>query len=281
MIRVGIVGAAGRMGQALLAALADDSAQSLNLVLSGAFVRPGSTKEGKPVEPPPPSLEGATAAAPPLFEGLRAQALQRSGSQVVIDFGPGPGVRQRLALYEALRLPLLLASTGLEDGAEQDLERLHRSQPILPAANTSLGIAVLCHLVKQAAGLLQDFDIEVTEMHHRHKRDAPSGTAWRLAQAAQQGRPGRPQQLVSDRCAQPRARQFDEIGIAALRGGGVFGEHTVVLAHDSERVELTHRAHNRGLFAEGALRAAAWLANQRPGRYRIEEAFGLRSMPSD
>jgi 4-hydroxy-tetrahydrodipicolinate reductase len=149
--------------------------------------------------------------------------------------------------------------------------------PIVAAPNYSTGVAVLFHLAQQASALLPDFDLEVVEMHHRRKVDAPSGTALGLADAAARGRNADyKQHAVYGREGHPGARSNDEIGIMTLRGGDVIGEHTLYLVGEGERLELTHRSGNRELFARGALRAARWVGSQPPGRYTLTDVLSLK-----
>ena len=148
--------------------------------------------------------------------------------------------------------------------------------PLVAAPNYSLGVAVLYHLAEKASALLSDFDMEIIEMHHRHKVDAPSGTALGLLDAAARGRDmnGR-EHAVYGRQGHPGARTDREIGVMTLRGGDVIGDHTLILAGPGERLELSHRATNRALFAQGALRAARFVAGKAPGRYTMPQVLGL------
>ncbi len=197
-------------------------------------------------------------------------------ADVVIDYShpewTEPLVRQ---LLEA-PLPLLVGTTGLPSTVRDDLEALARQVPVLIAANTGTGINVLRRLVTEAVRLAgPGWDVEVLEMHHRRKVDAPSGTAWSLLEAASGG--GR-EQAVPSRVGETGARTDDEIGIQSLRGGDVVGEHTVYLVGHGERIELTHRAWDRDTFARGGLRAAAWLATEgrAPGLYDMNDVLGIR-----
>ncbi len=197
-------------------------------------------------------------------------------ADVVIDYShpewTGPLVTQ-------LRLeprPLLVGTTGLSSTVRDDLEALARQVPVLIAANTGTGINVLRRLVAEAVRLAgPGWDVEVLEMHHRRKVDAPSGTAWSLLEAAAGGERDR---AVPSRVGETGARTDDEIGIQSLRGGDVVGEHTVFLVGHGERIELTHRAWDRDTFARGGLRAAAWLATEgrAPGLYDMNDVLGIR-----
>ena len=162
-------------------------------------------------------------------------------------------------------------TTGVKDLSP--LDEAAAVVPVLWAANMSLGIQVLSELAAEAAQRLgPGFDVEITEVHHRKKVDAPSGTAVRIGEAIREVRPLRP---VAGRDGIVGARPSDELGMFALRGGDVIGDHTLVLACPGERIELTHRAHDRSLFALGALRAARWVAGAPPGRYDMADVLGL------
>ncbi|HKF71046.1 MAG TPA: 4-hydroxy-tetrahydrodipicolinate reductase, partial [Stellaceae bacterium] len=173
---------------------------------------------------------------------------------------------------------LVLGTTGLDEGQADAIRAAAKRAPIVWAANYSLGVVLLTSLVEQAARVLgEDFDIEVLEMHHRHKVDAPSGTALALGQAAAKGRRvdlAAKSQRVRDGHTGPR--RIGDIGFATLRGGDVAGEHTVMFAGAAERVELTHRAGSRQIFARGVIRAARWIAAKGPGLYDMTDVLGLK-----
>ena len=201
-----------------------------------------------------------------------------AGGEVVIDFSSPAALPGLLAACRARGKPLVIGTTGHDAEARGEIAQAARDIPVILAANFSVGVNALFWLTRQAAQILgPGFDLEVIEVHHRLKKDAPSGTARRLAEilAEVRGlrydgdtRHGR-QGLVGER---PR----DEIGLHAVRGGDVVGEHTVLFADAGERVELIHRATSRETFAIGALRAAAWLRAQAPGLYDMEDVLGLR-----
>ncbi|MDE1171093.1 MAG: 4-hydroxy-tetrahydrodipicolinate reductase [Verrucomicrobium sp.] len=188
------------------------------------------------------------------------------------------------SLTGALVDAALAAGRGLVIGTtghpEAELARLREASakiPVLLAPNFSVGVTLLGFLAQKAAEVLRDYDQEIVEMHHRHKKDAPSGTARRLAEVlcAVKGKPYAA--LVRDgRSGETGARTADEIGLHALRGGDVIGDHTVVFAGEGERIELTHKASTRDTFAVGALRAARWIAGKPPGWYGMEDALGLK-----
>lgn len=207
-----------------------------------------------------------------------ASALDRCS--VAIDFS-APAVSLETAAAVAQRggrVGLVIGTTGLDGAQREALQRAARSAPIVHAPNMSIGVNVLLRLAAEAARLLgPDFDLEIVEAHHRHKKDAPSGTAARLAEvlAAATGEQG----PLNERAVHgrqgltPRARR--EIGIHAVRGGDIVGDHTVLYCADGERVELTHRASSRQTFAQGALRAARWVVGRAPGLYDMQDVLGL------
>ena len=201
-----------------------------------------------------------------------------AAGEVVIDFSSPSALRGLLAACREQGRPLVIGTTGYDREVHVEIEQAAREIPLVLAANFSVGVNALFWLTRQAARILgPGFDLEVIEVHHRLKKDAPSGTARRLAEIlaevrgltyeedARHGRQG----LVGE-------RSQDEIGLHAVRGGDVVGEHTVLFADAGERVELVHRASSRETFAAGALRAAAWVRRQGPGLYDMEDVLGLR-----
>lgn len=254
-IQLVVCGAAGRMGQAVLRLSAEDS----NLSVAAALVRPGSKPDPAPGRVDPGFAY--TTAAP---EDLRAD--------VLVDFSGSTGFDAALELALARRLALVSGSTGLSESQRAAMQRASAELPVLWAANFSAGIAVLAHLVEQAARLLPDWDCEIIEAHHRHKRDAPSGTALMLGERARQVRGSAQGDAASDRSG---LRRDGSIGYAVVRAGDIVGEHEVRLAGPGERMELIHRASDRDIFARGALRAARWLAGKRAGNYAMSDVLGL------
>ncbi len=198
-------------------------------------------------------------------------------SDVLVDFSVPDGLSQRLDLCAEAGKPILVGTTGLEPAHHLSIDAAAKTIPVLQTGNTSLGVNMLAALVKQAAARLgNDWDIEIVEMHHRHKVDAPSGTAILLGEAAAEGR----DITLADhsergRDGQTGARAKGAIGFASLRGGSVAGDHQVIFATDEERIELGHRAENRMIFARGAVKAALWLTRQQPGRYDMKDMLGL------
>ena len=200
-----------------------------------------------------------------------------AGSDVLVDFSSPAALQATLDACVATGKPVVVGTTGLEDAHHTAIDEAARTIAVLQTGNTSLGVNMLAALVEQAAGKLgDDWDIEIVEMHHRHKVDAPSGTAKLLGEAAARGRGiDLASHSESGRDGITGARARGAIGFAALRGGSVAGDHTVILASDEERIELTHRAENRMIFARGAVKAAGWLVGQKAGRYGMDGVLGL------
>ncbi len=196
-------------------------------------------------------------------------------ADVVIDFSHVSALESTLSLARSRNIPAVIATTGLN---EEQLAAVHAAAaefPLFFSGNMSFGVAVLTALTKKAATLLGDsFDIEILEMHHNRKLDAPSGTALMLAQAAREGL-SHPAHYVYDRHDRRQKRGPEEIGISSLRGGNVVGEHQVIFAGGDEVLTLTHRAQSRDIFAVGALRAAAFLQGKSAGLYTMDDLLTL------
>ncbi len=199
-------------------------------------------------------------------------------ADAVIDYSHPEWSGPLIARLLGAPRPLVIGTTGLDEALQADLEALAARVPVVQAANTGTGIAVLRRVVEQAAAALgPGWDVEVLEMHHRRKVDAPSGTAWLLVDAAGDatGGDGRAR-AVASRVGETGARTDSEIGVQTLRGGDVVGEHTVFLVGHGERLELTHRCWDRDTFARGGVRAARWLLEGRPpGLYSMNDVLGL------
>lgn len=193
---------------------------------------------------------------------------------VLVDFSAPAALPATLERSTRAMTPVLVGTTGLDDFAERRIEQASRSVAVLRAANTSLGVALLAELVIRAAKVLgPQWDVEVLEMHHRAKKDAPSGTAMLLGEAAALGR-SEPLQKEVTRSGNHLARVSGAIGFAALRGGTVVGDHDVIFAGEQERLILSHRAEDRMIFARGALAAARFLRGREPGLYTMRDVIG-------
>jgi 4-hydroxy-tetrahydrodipicolinate reductase len=192
---------------------------------------------------------------------------------VLVDFSAPDALQASLDKAVAADTPILIGTTGLGEDANRRIAEAAKSIAVLRAANTSLGVAVLSDLVERAAKALRpDWDIEILEMHHRMKADAPSGTALALGEAAAAGR-GKPMQAERGRDGTGLKREKGAIGFASIRGGTVAGEHDVIFAGSDERVILSHRAESRMIFARGALAAARFLAGKPPGLYSMRDVI--------
>ncbi len=202
-------------------------------------------------------------------------AIDQDHADVLVDFSAPDALRTSLDRAVSGGIPILVGTTGLTDEHQQAIDEAARSVAVLRAPNTSLGINMLRSLVEQAAARLgPEWDIEILEMHHRAKVDAPSGTALLLAQTAAQARGAKLPDLARfDRFGEPHAREAGTIGFASLRGGSVAGEHVVILATDGERIELGHRADSRMIFARGALAGARFLIGKPAGLYSMQDVI--------
>ncbi|WP_288991163.1 4-hydroxy-tetrahydrodipicolinate reductase [uncultured Sphingopyxis sp.] len=241
MTSIGIIGSQGRMGVALAAAISEAGQRSCGVDKGGDVAR------------------------------LVAAA------DVLVDFSSPGALEATLDACIAARKPIVIGTTGLEERHHYLIDDAAKDIAVLQTGNTSLGVTLLAHLVREAAARLDaDWDIEVLEMHHRMKVDSPSGTALLLGQAAAEGRG-----ITLDRCSErgrdgvTGARGHGKIGFASLRGGTIAGDHDVIFAGPEEMITLSHRAENRMIFARGAVRAALWLIHQPAGRYTMPQVLGL------
>jgi 4-hydroxy-tetrahydrodipicolinate reductase len=241
----------------------------LNLWLVGAQGRMGRAIEGL-LE----SEEGFRLSGRIVSRGPDRAVSETGDPVVVVDFSSPEGLMQAIAFAEEHGYPLVSGTTGLSDVHHARLLAASALIPVLHSANMSAGVQTLLALAEMATGALPGWDAEVVELHHRAKKDAPSGTALALAQALAPG-PDGPMPLRTAREGMVGARPDQEIGVMAVRGGDVVGEHTLYLFGAGERLELTHRATDRTIFARGAIRAACWLADRPPGRYTMRQVLGL------
>ena len=198
-------------------------------------------------------------------------------ADVLVDFSTPAALERTLAAARQARTPILIGTTGLAPTHHALIDVAAAEIAVLQTGNVSLGVTLLAKLVREAASRLgPDWDIEIAEMHHRHKVDAPSGTALLLGDAAAAGRGiTLAEARVADRAGLTGARSEGTIGFASLRGGSVAGDHLVIFAGEGERIEIGHRAENRAIFARGAITAALWLAEQGAGRYSMDQVLGV------
>jgi 4-hydroxy-tetrahydrodipicolinate reductase len=241
MTSIGIIGSEGRMGVALAAAISEAGQQGVGVDKGGNIVK------------------------------------LASDSDAIVDFSSPAALEATLDACVAARTPIVIGTTGLEERHHYLIDDAAQDIAVLQTGNTSLGVTLLAHLVREAATRLgEDWDIEIVETHHRMKVDAPSGTALLLGEAAADGRGvGLANSAVRGRDGITGKREAGTIGFAALRGGTVAGDHTVHFLADNERLSLSHLAENRGIFAKGAVKAAQWLLAQGPGRYTMPQVLGL------
>ena len=240
--RFGVIGHKGRMGRALAAVIAE----------AGHTMQIGVDAGGNPVP-------------------LATQC------DVLVDFSAPEALQENLDAAKTARIPILVGTTGLQQDHCVMLAEAADTIPVLQTGNTSLGVTLLAHLVREASAKLgQGWDIEILEMHHRAKVDAPSGTAKLLGEAAAEARGvSLSDAMDSGRHGQTGARREGAIGFATLRGGTVAGEHSVIFAGNEERITLSHTAEDRMIFARGAVRGAEWLIGKAPGRYTMAQVLGL------
>ncbi|HTN54240.1 MAG TPA: 4-hydroxy-tetrahydrodipicolinate reductase [Anaeromyxobacter sp.] len=267
MVKVVVTGAAGRMGTQIVRLVSG----SEGLALHGAVERPGSPALGQDAA----ALAGLPAAGVRVGDDL-GKAL--AGASVVIDFTSHEASARHAELCAEKGVALVIGSTGFTPEAKARVAAAARKVPVVLSPNMSVGVNVVFELVRQAARTLgDDYDVEIVEIHHKHKRDAPSGTAVRLGEVAAEalGRSSS-EALAYARHGILGARPPYQIGIQTLRGGDVVGEHTVLFCGEGERVEITHRATSREQFARGALRAAQWLPGKPAGLYDMADVLGLR-----
>jgi 4-hydroxy-tetrahydrodipicolinate reductase len=262
--RIVVVGAMGRMGVMVREAIARDA----DLTVGGALERPGHPDLGSDVGGTELSDDPKTAI---------------SSGDVVVDFSLPESTAANMQVAADLGVAYVTGTTGFDaEGLRKVREHAERI-PIVHAPNFSLAVNVLTWLVREAASKLGDgFDAELFELHHSAKRDAPSGTALRLAEAVAEGREqSLDEHLLLERAGDVGARRDGTIAVQTLRGGDNPGEHSVLFVGRGERIELVHRSATREHFAEGAVRAARWLVGREPGLYPVEEIFGLASAPRD
>lgn len=267
-MRLVVVGAAGRMGCALIRALL----LTPGATLSGAIEREGSPALG--------SDAGTLVGLPETGIRVTSDPLAAfSQAEGVVDFTSPAATVEFSALAAQARIVHVIGTTGFADEDLRKLDAAARHAVLVRSGNMSLGVNLLAAFVRKAAAALPDFDLEILEMHHRDKVDAPSGTALLLGEAAASGR----EVSLNDAAVKAReghtgARKPGTIGFATLRGGSVVGEHTVILAGPGERLEFSHKAEDRGIFAAGAVRAALWGKDRAPGHYSMADVLGIADL---
>lgn len=266
MINVGVIGAGGRMGRMLVEAVQDNP----QTTLTAAIERQGS------------SLVGADAGEVAAVGHLNVQIADDLQSvindiDVLIDFSLPDATEQNMQVCAANNVAMVIGTTGFNEQQEQVLTEASEQVAIVYAGNYSTGVNLSLKLLGMAAKAFgTDADVEVIEAHHKHKIDAPSGTAYMMAEAVAQARGQNLKDVaVYGREGQTGAREAGSIGIHAIRGGEIIGDHTVMFIADGEVVEITHRARARMTFAAGAVRAATWIVQQSAGQYNMQDVLGL------
>jgi len=265
-MKIGIVGCAGRMGRMLIQEV---------LTTAGAELAGGVEPTGPAVGQDLGTLVGAKPVR--IAVGTDTRALF-AASDAVIDFTSPGATKVHADLAASMGKALIIGTTGLGDDARAAIAAAAKKSVIVQAPNMSVGVNILLALTEKLAGTLgPDYDIDILEMHHRHKVDAPSGTALGLGEAAAKGRKVNLKDVArATRDGQVGARPAGEIGFATLRGGDVIGDHTVIFAGNGERIEVSHKASSREIFAKGAVRAALWTAGKKPGPlYSMRDVLGL------
>ena len=262
MINIAVTGASGRMGMRLVAL----SREYQVIKLSAAIERAGNPAEGADA--------GEVAGAGKMGVAIGHEI--PAGIQVVIDFTAPAATREILKVCRQKKIALVIGTTGLQPADHALIDDAAKEIAIMQAPNMSLGVNLLFKVAAQMAKALgDDYDLEITELHHRFKKDAPSGTAMGIADAILQATGKTRDSLVYDRHGNDCLRQRGEIGMQSLRVGDEVGKHTVYFGGIGERLEITHTATSRDTFAHGALKAAIWLANQPAGRYTMADVLGL------
>lgn len=265
-MKIAVMGAAGRMGRELIRAIAAEPGCSV----SGALETPGSSVLGKDI--------GELAGIEPIGIVVSSDAAAViAAADAIVDFTIPKASIEFARLAASSGTAAIIGTTGFDAEGNAAITEAAKLTPIVKAGNMSLGLNLLQALTRQvAAALGNDYDIEIVEMHHRMKVDAPSGTALMLGEAAAAGR----EIALADHSVRVRdghtgPRRAGDIGFATLRGGSVVGDHTVIFAGDGERIELTHRAADRGIFARGAVKAALWAKGRSPGLYAMTDVLGI------
>ena len=259
-VSIAVHGASGRMGRAILRI----ALERPQLRIVAAIVKSGASDAGKPLR------EDFGESAHDLVYSTSLD--DAPASAVLVDFSAPQAFDDALAFAVSRHLAFVSGTTGLSHEQHAAIQSAGSVIPVLWSANFSIGVAVLTRLAREAARALSQWDCEIAEAHHRHKKDAPSGTALALGRAVADAR-GIDLESVArfDRHASNETREPSAIGFSAIRGGDIVGEHTVLFASEGERIELVHRATDRDVFARGALDAAAWLAGRSPGVYALSD----------
>ena len=265
-VRLAIAGAGGRMGRALIEAASSTPGVALAAAIDMA-ASPFAGHDAGELCPAATGVKIGTDAAAALAE-----------ADVLVDFTRPAGTLAHVKACRAARRAMVIGTTGFDAAGLDEIRAASREIAIMMAPNMSIGVVVMSKLVEMAARVLgPDYDAEVFEIHHNRKVDAPSGTALMLGRAVAQGRGGKLEDgAVFARHGNTGERKGGTVGFASLRGGDIIGDHTVFFAGTGERIELTHRSTSRATYAQGAMRAARFIASQEPGLYDMDDVLGLR-----
>jgi 4-hydroxy-tetrahydrodipicolinate reductase len=261
MLNIIVCGALGRMGKEIT--LKVHQAKGMKLV--GAIEAPHHLSLGK-------EIEKGIRVIPDLEKAIRPDA-------VIIDFTTPQATLEHLEVAKSRKVPMVIGTTGFKDPQYEKIKEASRSIPLVLSPNMSVGINLFYKMIEETASVLgEDFDAEIIEIHHRNKKDAPSGTAKKIAQIIARTKDKDLAKIgVYGRKGVREIRLPDEIGIHAVRGGSVIGDHMVLFAGPEERLEIIHRAESRGIFARGAILAAKFIAGQKAGLYDLQDVLGLKT----
>ncbi|NQT90088.1 MAG: 4-hydroxy-tetrahydrodipicolinate reductase [Candidatus Omnitrophica bacterium] len=265
MTKIVITGISGRMGKRI----ASLALQEETFRILGAVEDKGHPDIGRPLE----EIVGVCCSDIKISDDLAGAA---KGADVIIDFTSAPSTLSNLDIAQKLNLPIVIGTTGLTEEDLRAVKKASGSIPVLFSSNMSMGVNLLFRVAPEIANALgKDYDIEIVEAHHSRKKDSPSGTAKKLAELIAEAKGKRLKDIaVYGREGDVGRRPKGQLGIHSVRAGDIVGDHTVVYAGDNERIEITHRAHSRDVFAQGALRAARFLADKSPGLYDMQDVIG-------
>lgn len=266
MIKIGISGAMGRMGKTIANLCIQDKEIQISLALEHPHHKDLNQDYGILLQYSPLNI----------FLSSDKEMIQNV--DVVIDFSLPENTLEIIKFCEKYKKPIVIGTTGFNKKELEELYNYQNKIPILISPNMSLGVNVLFYLVKQATRLLKDFEVEITEIHHSKKKDAPSGTAIKLRDILIKELNLNENAVIYGRKGMIGERSSNEIGIHAIRGGDVVGEHTVFYFSEGERIEISHKATSRMIFAKGAIFAAKWLIHQKPKIYSMDDVLGINDL---
>jgi len=259
-MKITLCGSAGRMGQSILALAKLDK----EIQISGALEREGSEAIGS---------------GDPVISSVKDLEKFLSKSDSLIDFTNPVSALKNLEVVRKCKVPVVIGTTGFNEEQKNEILEASEKVPIVFSPNMSVGVNILFKLVEAVGRKIPEYDIEIVELHHNKKKDSPSGTAARLAEIAASSIGEKISKMgVYSRHCVDAVRKKGEIGVFSVRAGDIVGDHTVYFAGPGERIELTHRAHSRDTFAAGALRAAKWLVNQKPGLYDMADVLDIKNI---